>query len=128
MDDKSLIEDGIEELDARLSDAENRLDLSQLTPTETETQGSESSEADELSRKYRALKADRRALDIKRRQIFQQNQNTEFALTKLQTQSGNMKATILRECIEARNNYSKVGIKNDFASGIRQLDLEPSRR
>jgi hypothetical protein len=33
MDDKSLIEDGIEELDARLSDAENRLDLSQLTPS-----------------------------------------------------------------------------------------------
>ncbi|KAE8383592.1 hypothetical protein BDV26DRAFT_277195 [Aspergillus bertholletiae] len=150
MDELSLLDDEIEELESCLF-SESSLSLSQLTPTKrkrngdhelgaaaspiakvpitlpqhastTETQPTEDSEADKLLGRFRFLKAERKALDAQRREIHQQIQTKKAALKRLQTESDDMQADTLRECIEARNEYSKHEIRRDCARGIRDID------
>ncbi|QMW25052.1 hypothetical protein G4B84_000297 [Aspergillus flavus NRRL3357] len=153
MEELSLLDDEIEELESCLFNEESSLNLSQLTPIKrkrhsdlekdvtanpnaevpstpilhvsaTDTQPSADSEIDELLRKFRSLKSERKVLDTQRREIYQQIQINKAALKRVQAESDNMRADTLRECIEARNEYSKHEIKRDYANGIRDLDEE----
>ncbi|KAJ1715580.1 hypothetical protein NYO67_2252 [Aspergillus flavus] len=153
MEELSLLDDEIEELESCLFNEESSLNLSQLNPIKrkrhsdlemdvtanpnaevpstpilhvsaTDTQPSADSEIDELLRKFRSLKSERKILDTQRREIYQQIQINKAALKRVQAESDNMRADTLRECIEARNEYSKHEIKRDYANGIRDLDEE----
>ncbi|KAE8368221.1 hypothetical protein BDV27DRAFT_168356 [Aspergillus caelatus] len=135
MDDIGSIADEIEELEASLSTEESHLSQSDNKPNKekistpvdnstSEVQKSSCSETEDRTRQLQALKAERKQLEHQRRQLNQYIKSKKAKAKRLEQESENMKTEIIRECINARNIYSKDEIKKDFACGIRELDQE----
>lgn len=153
MDDIGSITDEIEELEASLSAEESYLSQSDSIPNKekissevevsgttdfndnnmetapvdgstSEAQRSSCSDTEERTRQLQALKAERKQLEHQRRQLNHDIKSRKTESKRLEQESENMKTDIVRECINARNIYSKDEIKKDFACGIRELDQE----
>ncbi|OJJ36596.1 hypothetical protein ASPWEDRAFT_170108 [Aspergillus wentii DTO 134E9] len=77
-----------------------------------------------LDQQRLGLLARRKQLSSKHRALSQQVKLKKDELEKLQQEIESAEANVLRDCIEARNSYSKKEIKRDFARGIRDLDAE----
>ncbi|KAE8149624.1 hypothetical protein BDV25DRAFT_140603 [Aspergillus avenaceus] len=149
MDSMGMVDDEIEELESRLTCGEHSFDLSQLTPSkrkhfgDTDTTPANCSndissgtwsagsslnettaESKELLEKVWNLRSEHKVLRSQRRNVNEQIECRKTKLVRLQEEYGDIQAVTLKECIEARNNYSKHEIKKDFSNGIRDLDEE----
>ncbi|OGM46914.1 hypothetical protein ABOM_004500 [Aspergillus bombycis] len=153
LDDIGSIADEIEELEASLYSKESHLSQSGNMPNEekmpsevemskttdpnkndmatapvdvstAEVQKSSHSETEDRMRQHQALKAERKQLEHQRRQLNQQIKSKKAESKRLEEETENMKTGIIRECINARNIYSKDEIKKGFACGIHELDQE----
>ncbi|KAB8215397.1 hypothetical protein BDV33DRAFT_208397 [Aspergillus novoparasiticus] len=103
---------------------ENNMETAPVGDSTTEVQKSSCCETEDWTRQLQALKAERKQLDHQRRQLTQHIRSKKAELEQLKQKSENMEIDIIRECINARNIYSKDEIKKDFACGIRELDQE----
>ncbi|PLB46823.1 hypothetical protein P170DRAFT_498741 [Aspergillus steynii IBT 23096] len=151
MEELDYLNDDLDELEERLSGGEHAIDPSLLSPTKRKhsnigldpvssfiempsspstTDNSVnmhvemSAEMQQLLSQYHEIKARRKTLQARRKPLNEEIRLKEQEFEKLKTQSEKSKEEIFRECIRARNEYSKQEIKRDFARGILDLDEE----
>ncbi|KAF9886926.1 hypothetical protein FE257_010667 [Aspergillus nanangensis] len=74
--------------------------------------------------KYRSFKIKRKELNGQKRLLNMGIAKHQEKLEHIQHTIESNGLEILHECIEARNNYSKGEIRQDFAYGIRDIDQE----
>lgn len=135
--------DDLDELRERLFRGEPAIDPSFLTPTKrkhssmgleplansedpstTNQQANMDVETQHLLSRYDDLTAEKKTLQAQQKPLSDKIQLKKQELEELKNNSEMLKEKILRECIKARNEYSKQEIKRDFARGILDLDEE----
>lgn len=80
-----------------------------------------SQEIDEKLEEFKTLKKEARR---EKGAIDEQLRDLRKQINKIQEQETELEDEELALCIAGRNNYSRSAIKQDFAAGIRELDME----
>ncbi|KAE8314943.1 hypothetical protein BDV41DRAFT_563275 [Aspergillus transmontanensis] len=124
LDDLSSIVDEIEELEASLSsEASHSSQPGDIPNNEKMPSKVGVSEATDANENHTAT-APADVSTTERRQLTHNIESKKAESKRLKEESENMKADIIRDCINSRNIYSKDEIKKDFVCGIRELDQE----
>ncbi|KAK4236644.1 hypothetical protein C8A03DRAFT_16733 [Achaetomium macrosporum] len=80
--------------------------------------------ADEIDAKLASLKAEKKEVRAKKKQIEEQIAAGREEMKKLSSEKDATLAEVKAICIQGRNEYSRRAIKQDFAMGIKELDQE----
>jgi GTPase SAR1 family protein/predicted nucleic acid-binding Zn-ribbon protein len=99
------------------SDGESEVELQHEYHGEPLTEGKILEKLGDL----RTLKKDGRQ---QRAQLDSEIKNVEEKLEKAENERNAVEAIIFQRCIQGRNEYSKGAIQQDFAAGIKELDME----
>ena len=79
---------------------------------------------EQIQTKVGDLRAVKKAGRQQRAQLDDSLKEIRSSITRVEKEHDSAKAIISRKCIQGRNEYSKGAIEQDFASGIKELDME----
>ncbi|PKY04225.1 hypothetical protein P168DRAFT_318570 [Aspergillus campestris IBT 28561] len=147
-DELETVDDNVEKLEAQLAEAP--ADLSETSPNKRKhsditlpgsatperdafqtaeappasRQTPELSNREQLTARYASAKGKRKDLNAQRKRLRQDVTRTEEELHALNMQDKARKEQAKRQCVEARNAYSKQELKRGFVQVLRETDQE----
>jgi seryl-tRNA synthetase len=77
-----------------------------------------------IEQKLAQFKADKKRGRTERLEVDSKIKNLNQELKTLEKSQAEIETVMNAICIEGRNKYSKSAIQQDFADGIRELDME----
>ena len=78
----------------------------------------------QIDDKLEELKTLKKEARREKSSLYEQIRNIRKEINKIQEQEADLDDQAQALCIAGRNNYSRTAIKQDFAAGIRELDME----